>query len=864
MSANSSVMGVDPASRHVPNLYAELWTGAPRACWAETRPNTTWSAIFCPATSRSGALSLSEYLRENWIDVVNDAILHVDLTLAAMALAVLVGMTIGLLTYRRRWLGAMATSTTAAFLTVPSIALLGVLIGPFGLGLTNVLCALVLYALLPITRNTIVGLRGVDPAVVDAARGMGFGRARLLFRVRLPLAWPVILSGVRVSTQITIGIAAIGAYVKGPGLGNEIFDGLGRFGSVNSLNQVLTGTLGIMVLALLFDLAFVVVGKLTTRRRPLPHRAAMSEGTAGMGGETIELRDVSKHYPGRAVPAVESLTMRIPAGEIVVLTGPSGCGKTTTMRMINRLVEPTAGVVTIGGTDVSELDLDEHRRNTGYVIQQIGLFPHLRVDANIGVVPRLLGWTRRRVADRVRELLDVVGLTREHGIRYPRELSGGQQQRVGVARAMAADPPVMLMDEPFGSTDPITRARLQDEFLRLQREVRKTIVFVTHDFDEALKVGDRIAVLRPRSVIAQYDTPQAILSAPADDYVASFVGSKRNLKRLALIRVGDLSLQPSTGPDGLPPVRPDATLRDVLDVMVRTGSTAVLVTDDGRQPQVCDVPSLVAALRPIDEAPAPAIPDDAPEPAPDTTVPARPRRRRLGLLVRPVLLTLVLLTLYLIVRAHPIDSIEQRFLNAGEIFTELGAHLRLTVISTACTIAIALPLGILLTRAGARWARPIGLGLGNLGQAIPSIGLVVLLALWIGTGTATAVTALVVYATLPVLRNTIVGLDNVDPTLVDAARGMGMGKTAVLWRIELPLAVPVILAGIRTALVLTVASATLATFIDGGGLGGGLVAGIGLNRPILSLTFGIIVAALALFIDWLGLVAEEVLHPRGM
>ncbi len=800
---------------------------------------------------------------------MNDAILHVDLTLAAMALAVLVGMTIGLLTYRRRWLGAMATTTTAAFLTIPSIALLGILIGPFGLGLTNVLFALVLYALLPITRNTIVGLRGVDPAVVDAARGMGFGRARLLFRVRLPLAWPVILSGIRVSTQITIGIAAIGAYVKGPGLGNEIFDGLGRFGSVNSLNQVLTGTLGIMVLALLFDLAFVVVGKLTTRRRPRALRAAASAtpgGAAGKGGETIELRDVSKLYPGRAVPAVESLTMRIPAGEIVVLTGPSGCGKTTTMRTINRLVEPTAGGVTIGGTDVSALDLDEHRRNTGYVIQQIGLFPHLRVDANIGVVPRLLGWTRRRIADRVRELLDVVGLTREHGVRYPRELSGGQQQRVGVARAMAADPPVMLMDEPFGSTDPITRARLQDEFLRLQREVRKTIVFVTHDFDEALKVGDRIAVLRPRSVIAQYDTPQAILASPADDYVASFVGSKRNLKRLALIRVGDLDLRPAAGPDGLPPVRPDDTLRDVLDVMVRTGSTAVAVTeDDTAQPLgVCDVPSLVAALRHTDEAPAPAIPDAPEAPGPDTTVPARPRRRRLGLLVRPVLLALALLALFLIVRAHPLDSIEQRFLNPGEILTELGAHLRLTLISTVCTIAIALPLGILLTRAGARWARPIGLGLGNLGQAIPSIGLVVLLALWIGTGTATAVAALVVYATLPVLRNTIVGLDGVDPTLVDAARGMGMGKAAILWRIELPLAVPVILAGIRTALVLTVASATLATFIGAGGLGGGLVAGIGLYRPILSLTFGIIVAALALFVDWLGLVAEEVLHPRGM
>ncbi|MFJ9783032.1 ABC transporter permease subunit [Amycolatopsis sp. NPDC101161] len=774
-----------------------------------------------------------------------------DLTLAAVALAVLVGMALGLLTYRRRWLGELATTTTAAFLTIPSIALLGILIGPFGLGLTNVLFALVLYALLPITRNTIVGLRGVDPAVVDAARGMGLGRARVLWRVRLPLAWPVVLSGIRVSTQITIGIAAIGAYVKGPGLGNEIFDGLGRFGSVNSLNQVLTGTLGIVLLALLFDLAFVVLGKLTTWRRPRPLGEIKPEQSNGAAGETIELRNLRKHYPGQAAPAVEDLTLRIPAGEIVVLTGPSGCGKTTTMRMINRLVEPTSGVVTVGGTDVSALDLDEHRRHTGYVIQQVGLFPHLRVAANIGVVPRVLGWTRRRIAGRVGELLDVVGLTREHGDRFPRELSGGQQQRVGVARAMAADPPVLLMDEPFGSTDPITRARLQDEFLRLQREVRKTIVFVTHDFDEALKLGDRIAVLRPRSVLAQYDTPQAILAAPADDFVASFAGSKRNLKRLALIPVADLDLGPPA--DGLPPIPREATLRDALDTMVRTGSHAVSV--NGR---TLDVPRLLSALQPVVDTPPAAVAE-----TPRKTDPARPRRRRLGLLVRPVLLALALLALFLVVRAYPLDSIEQRYLNAGEIFAELGAHLRLTLISTVCTIAVALPLGVLLTRAGARWARPIGLGLGNLGQAIPSIGLVVLLALWVGTGTATAVAALVVYATLPVLRNTMVGLDGVDPTLVDAARGMGMTKTAILWRIELPLAVPVILAGIRTALVLTVASATLATFIDGGGLGGGLVAGIGLYRPILSLTFGIVVAALALFADWLGLVAEEVLHPRG-
>ncbi len=211
-------------------------------------------------------MSFGEYLRENWVDVVNDGILHVRIVVIAMLLAVIIGVGLGVLTYTRTVLASLSVTVTAAFLTVPSLALLGILIGPFGLGTTNVLVALVLYALLPITRNAIVGLRGVDPALIDAGRGMGMSQNRLLWRVRLPLAWPVILSGIRVSTQMIVGIAAIGAYVKGPGLGNEIFDGLGRFGGANSLNQVLAGTLGIVVLALLFDLAFVLIGRLTTSR----------------------------------------------------------------------------------------------------------------------------------------------------------------------------------------------------------------------------------------------------------------------------------------------------------------------------------------------------------------------------------------------------------------------------------------------------------------------------------------------------------------------------------------------------------------------------------------------------------------------
>jgi len=235
-----------------------------------------------------------------------------------------------------------------------------------------------------------------------------------------------------------------------------------------------------------------------------------------------------------------------------------------------------------------------------------------------------------------------------------------------------------------------------------------------------------------------------------------------------------------------------------------------------------------------------------------------------GMAVRPLLLGTVLLLLYLWVSSQPLDSIESRALSAQTIGAGLGQHVKLSLVATALTIAIAVPLGILLTRPFARWFKPVGLGLGNFGQAIPSIGLIVLLALWLGIGFWTAVIGLVAYATLPILRNTIVGLDGVDPSLKEAARGMGMSRVSVLCRVELPLAVPVILAGVRTALVLTVATATLATFIDAGGLGGGLVAGIKLNRPTLSLSFGLLAAVLALFADWLGSIAEEVLRPRGI
>ncbi|HET6381498.1 MAG TPA: betaine/proline/choline family ABC transporter ATP-binding protein [candidate division Zixibacteria bacterium] len=272
----------------------------------------------------------------------------------------------------------------------------------------------------------------------------------------------------------------------------------------------------------------------------------MSEAGGGQAttGAVVSLERVTKRYgPPGTPPAVDDLTLTIPAGEIVVLVGPSGCGKTTTMRMINRLVEPTSGRVTIDGEDVMRLPAVELRRRIGYVIQQVGLFPHLTVADNVAVVPRLLGWKPARIRERVEELLELVGLEpAAYARRYPSALSGGEQQRVGVARALAADPPLMLMDEPFGAVDPIRRDRLQNEFLRLQARVRKTVIFVTHDVDEAIKMADRIAIMRRGGVVAQYDTPDQVLANPADEFVERFVGADRGLKRLSLSRVRDMPL----------------------------------------------------------------------------------------------------------------------------------------------------------------------------------------------------------------------------------------------------------------------------------------------------------------------------------
>ena len=263
-----------------------------------------------------------------------------------------------------------------------------------------------------------------------------------------------------------------------------------------------------------------------------------------MSAVAIELRGVTKTFPGSTTAAVAPLDLSIEEGALTVLIGPSGCGKTTTLRMINRLIEPSDGTIAIGGTDIREQSATELRRGIGYVIQQVGLFPHRTIAQNIGAVPRLLRWDKTRTADRVRELADLVGLEPNMLGRYPSELSGGQQQRVGVARALAADPPVLLMDEPFGAVDPIVRGRLQRELLDLQERVHKTIVLVTHDIDEATVLGDRVAVLNVGGVLEQHATPDDLLANPANEFVASFLGADRSLRRLSLRTVADLVLSP--------------------------------------------------------------------------------------------------------------------------------------------------------------------------------------------------------------------------------------------------------------------------------------------------------------------------------
>jgi osmoprotectant transport system ATP-binding protein len=296
---------------------------------------------------------------------------------------------------------------------------------------------------------------------------------------------------------------------------------------------------------------------------------------------------LTKQFARESRPAVDGVSFAVEPGELIVLLGPSGCGKTTLLKMLNRLYEPTGGKLLIDGVDARSLPVTQLRRRIGYAIQQTGLFPHLRVEQNITVVPQLLGWERPRIEARIDELLDLVELPRDFRGRYPRQLSGGQQQRVGLARALAADPAIMLMDEPFGALDAITRTRLQDELLGIQRKLHKTILFVTHDIEEALRLADRILVMN-HGRIAQFDTPLVILTRPSDRFVEQLTGANDVLRRLSLLTVaaalGRAQLPVATGKVAdLPPLRPQDDLRFALTRLLGTGEASLPVIDDGRE-----------------------------------------------------------------------------------------------------------------------------------------------------------------------------------------------------------------------------------------------------------------------------------------
>jgi osmoprotectant transport system ATP-binding protein len=326
-----------------------------------------------------------------------------------------------------------------------------------------------------------------------------------------------------------------------------------------------------------------------------------TSAATGANAVDLEFRNVSKQYGTSTV--VNNLSVKVPAGQICVLVGPSGCGKTTTLKMVNRLVEPTSGHVAVGGRDVASQDPIALRRGIGYVIQQVGLLPHLTVGDNIATVPRLLGWEKSQITERVDELISLVGLEPgSYRDRYPAQLSGGERQRVGVARALAVDPPLMLMDEPFGAVDPIVRERLQNELLRLQERLAKTILFVTHDIDEAIKMGDLVAVMQTGGILAQLGTPAEILANPVSDFVAQFVGADRGLKRLSLTTVAELDLEPTASnhvpQPGQPLLQRRTTLKDALSQMLETDvSAGVVVGDDGQALGIITADQIAAVLR---------------------------------------------------------------------------------------------------------------------------------------------------------------------------------------------------------------------------------------------------------------------------
>ena len=660
--------------------------------------------------------------------------------------------------------------------------------------------------------------------------------------------------------------------------------------------------------------------------RPLPGevrgRAGIGSGTvppgeaatdiqpeSDSGASSVSFQAATKRYPGAEEPAVDGLTLEVAAGEICVFVGPSGCGKTTAMRMVNRMVEISEGDVLVGGESVRDREPARLRREIGYVIQEVGLFPHRTVAQNIGAVPLLLGWKKDRIAARSAELLELIGLDPALGERYPAQLSGGQQQRVGVARALAADPLVMLMDEPFGAIDPINRERLQNEFLRLQAEIRKTVLFVTHDIDEAIKIGDRIAILREGGHVAQYATPAEILMDPADEFVEDFVGADRALKRLALMRVADINLwRAPLARAGQPTSEVRAEL-DAPDVEV---PYALLLDGEERPPGM----ALPARPRRRHRARAPRRPA---RPA------ARPRRRDARRARRPAAGRVAVRRGDRPPRPrhrHPLgrDHLRVPLLAGGEdrrasrrratagrrwlaawrcrwrrrgevgegFFRERSGQLcqakpshlfcwdwarenidrygtptleqlEMVVISVVLGFVIAFALALIAHRR--RWLRPPLLAGTGILYAIPSISFFLLLLPITGRSRLTAIIALSAYTLQIIYRNVTVGLDNVPESAKDSARGMGMTNRQVLWRVELPLALPEIVGGLRIATVSTIAIATLAVFAGAGGLGTQILTEANLHFPTTIVIAIAIVVAMAFLFDAVLLTAQYLATP---
>lgn len=623
-----------------------------------------------------------------------------------------------------------------------------------------------------------------------------------------------------------------------------------------------------------------------------------NEHNTNQSGAEIVFEGVTKAYPGQDEPAVDNLNLTIPAGELVAFVGPSGCGKTTSLKMINRLVEPSGGKILINGEDVTKKNPTELRRDIGYVIQGGGLLPHMSVADNIALVPKMKKWDEKKITKRTDELLDMVGLDPSiYRDRYPRELSGGQQQRVGVARGLAADPPVVLMDEPFGAVDPITRARLQDELVSIQSELGKTIVCVTHDIDEAMKLGHRILIFEPGAKISQYDTPENVLANPANNFVEDFIGSGSALKQLNLHRVSEMELiQPPKAYIG----------EDAADVVGRIPWSSWTTTTAHTSGTACarssawtpsssrtstwsrwsvHVPRFPMPCRPCSHPPTAAhwSPAAASSLAcclmtPSMATFASSMRRRLivekfkalkgenrYLIIGIPILVIVAVVGWLIWNANAAhDDIEARTLALNNVLVMTSEHLYVVIISAILVILTAVPLGVILTRPATKSLSPIVVGIANIGQAAPVIGVIVLLAIWLGFGETVAIAGLWFYAFLPVLANVIAGLRGVDSDLVEASRGLSMSPMQVLFKVELPLALPVIMTGIRTALVLLVGAGAFATFIDAGGLGGLITAGITLYRNSILISGALLIAALALAVEWLGRVLEVALTPKGM